>query len=226
MHNDEGSVYTKIVKKAWPAGRQGFALPFILIVLASILVSGVIYFRFQNKSSNPKAPAASPPTSTDAYGTWKTYKNTAQGFSIRYPKEWFVKEYGDWAVDFQAADPKIQEASPAAVKVRYSISQDQVDLKEFEKIYKARVGEDIYEPLDVKSIINKNKNSEVGGYMTVDYSINRNFTALEGPRGEHRHIYEINKDGTVLKFLATAQTEDEFKIFDPIFQKMISSLKF
>jgi len=62
--------------------------------------------------------------------------------------------------------------------------------------------------------------------MAVDYFINRNFSALEGPRTQHRHIYEINKDNTIIRFLATAQTENEFKIFDPIFQKMMSSLKF
>ena len=38
--------------------------------------------------------------------------------------------------------------------------------------------------------------------------------------------FEIKKDGTILRFLSTAGTEDEFKIFDPIFQKMMSSLKF
>ena len=125
-----------------------------------------------------------------------------------------------------ASDPNIQEATPSAIKVRYSRSTDKADIAEFEKIYKAKVGQDIYEPLDVKSIINKNKNFEVSNYMAVDYFINRNFSAPEGPRTQHRHIYEINKDGTILSFLSTAQTEDEFKIFDPIFQKMISSLKF
>ena len=160
-----------------------------MIALASIFVSGVIYFRFKNKGPNQTALVVSSSVSPDAYSGWKTYKNQAYGFAIRYPKEWFLKEYGDWAADFLASDPNIQEATPSAIKVRYSRSTDKADIAEFEKIYKARVGEDIYEPLDVKSIINKNKNSEVGGYMTVDYSINRNFTALEGPRGEHRHIY-------------------------------------
>ena len=214
------------MRKIWPAGRQGFALPLILIVLASIFVSGVIYFRFKNKISNQTALVVSSSVSPDAYSGWKTYKNQVYGFTIRYPKEWFLKEYGDWAADFLASDPNIQEATPSAIKVRYSRSTDKADIAEFEKIYKAKVGQDIYEPLDVKSIINKNKNFEVSNYMAVDYFINRNFSALEGPRTQHRHIYEINKDNTIIRFLATAQTENEFKIFDPIFQKMMSSLKF
>jgi len=210
--------YTEIVSK-------GFALPLILIVLASIFV-GVIYFRFKNKGPNQTALVVSSPVSPDAYSGWKTYRNKVYGFTIRYPKEWFIKEYGDWAADFLATDPNIQEASPSAIKVRYSRSTDKVDLTEFEKIYKSKVGAGIYEPLDVKSIINKNKNFEVGEYAAVDYFINRNFSALEGPRTQHRHIYEINKDGTILRFLSTAGTEDEYRIFDLIFQKMISSLKF
>ena len=213
------------MKKVWPAGRQGFALPLILILLASIFV-GVIYFLFKNKSSDQTAPTVSPSASPDTYSGWKTYRNKVYGFTIRYPKEWFIKEYGDWAADFLAADPNVQEATPSAIKVRYSRSTDKADVAGFEKIYKAKVGMDIYEPLDVKSIINKNKNFEVGNYVAIDYSINRNFSALEGPRTQHRHIYEINKDDTILRFLSTAQDEAEFKIFDPIFQKMISSLKF
>ena len=205
--------------------RKGFALSLILIVLASIFV-GVIYFLFKNKSSNQTAPTVSPSASPDTYSGWKTYRNKVYGFTIRYPKEWFLKEYGDWAADFLAADPNVQEATPSAIKVRYSRSTDKADVAGFEKIYKAKVGMDIYEPLDVKSIINKNKNFEVGNYVAIDYSINRNFSALEGPRTQHRHIYEINKDDTILRFLSTAQDEAEFKIFDPIFQKMISSLKF
>ena len=197
-----------------------------MIALASIFVSGVIYFRFKNKGPNQTALVVSSSVSPDAYSGWKTYKNQAYGFAIRYPEEWFVKEYGDWATDFLATDSNIQEASPSAIKVRYSRSTDKADIAEFEKIYKAKVGQDIYEPLDVKSIINKNKNFEVSNYMAVDYFINRNFSALEGPRTQHRHIYEINKDNTIIRFLATAQTENEFKIFDPIFQKMMSSLKF
>lgn len=205
--------------------RKGFALPLILIVLASIFV-GVIYFLFKNKSSDQTAPTVSPSAAPDAYGGWKTYRNKGDGFTIRYPKEWFFKEYGDWAADFLATDPNIQEASPSAIKVRYSRSTDKADVAGFEKIYKAKAGMDIYEQLDVKSIINKNKNFEVGNYVAIDYSINRNFSAPEGPRTQHRHTFEINKDGTILRFLSTAGTEAEFKIFDPIFQKMISSLKF
>ena len=125
------------MRKAWPAGRQGVALPLILIVLASIFVGGVIYFRFKNKSSNQTAPTVLSPAPPDAYGGWKTYKNSTHGFSVRYPKEWFIKSYQDYAADFLATDPQNQEASPGAIKVRYLHLTEKVDLYEFEKIQKS-----------------------------------------------------------------------------------------
>ena len=214
------------MRKAWPAGRQGFALPLILIALASIFITGIIYFRFKNKSSNQTAPAVSSPASPDAYSGWKTYRNSTHGFSIRYPKEWFIKSYQDYAADFLATDLQNQEASPGAVKVRYLHLTEKVDLDEFEKIQKSEAGKDIYEPLDVKSVINKVRNLEMGGNPTIEFYINRKFSALEGPKTEFSHVYEIKKDETILKFFSYALDKDSHLRTDPIFQKMISSLKF
>ena len=214
------------MKKAWPAGRQGFALPLILIVLASIFVSEVVYFRFKNKGPNQTASVVSSPASPDAYSGWKTYRNSTHGFSIRYPKEWFIKSYQDYAADFLATDLQNQEASPGAVKVRYLHLTEKVDLDEFEKIQKSEAGKDIYEPLDVRSVINKVRNLEMGGNPTIEFYINRKFSALEGPKTEFSHVYEIKKDEAILKFFSYALDKDSHLRTDPIFQKMISSLKF
>ena len=214
------------MKKAWPAGRQGFALPLILIVLASIFVSEVVYFRFKNKGPNQTASVVSSPASPDAYSGWKTYRNSTHGFSVRYPKEWFIKSYQDYAADFLATDLQNQEASPGAVKVRYLHLTEKVDLDEFEKIQKSEAGKDIYEPLDVKSVINKVRNLEMGGNPTIEFYINRKFSALEGPKTEFSHVYEIKKDEAILKFFSYALDKDSHQKVDPIFQKMISSLKF
>ena len=214
------------MKKAWPAGRQGFALPLILIVLASIFVSEVVYFRFKNKGPNQTASVVSSPASPDAYSGWKTYRNSTHGFSIRYPKEWFIKSYQDYAADFLATDPQNREASPGAIKVRYLHLTEKVDLDEFEKIQKSEAGKDIYEPLDVKSVINKVRNLEMRGNPTVEFYINRQFSALEGPKTEFSHVYEIKKDEAILKFFSYALDKDSHLRTDPIFQKMISSLKF
>jgi len=205
--------------------RKGFALSLILIVLASIFV-GVIYFRFKNKSSDQTTPTVSPSASPDAYGGWKTYKNSTHGFSVRYPKEWFIKSYQDYAADFLATDLQNQEASPGAVKVRYLHLTEKVDLDEFEKIQKSEAGKDIYEPLDVRSVINKVRNLEMGGNPTIEFYINRKFSALEGPKTEFSHVYEIKKDEAILKFFSYALDKDSHQKVDPIFQKMISSLKF
>ena len=202
--------------------KKGFAQVAILLIVLAVSAGALIY-QVKNQKPAPDVPSTST-VIQDPYRTWKTYKNKTYGFTIRYPKQWFVKEYQDYAASFYNADPK--EATPGAKKVSFLKTQETQDLAEFEKIRKAEINKEIWEPLDVKSIITKIRNLEIGNNPAVEYQINRNFSALEGPRGEHRHIYEINKDGTVIRFLTTAQTESEYKIFDPIFEKMISSIKF
>lgn len=203
--------------------RGSAPIPILLILTIAVLGFFIIpkIITNQNKITSPSAILNSTP---DPYPGWKTYKNSTLSFTIRYPRNWFVKEYQDYAAHFYDTEPN--EATPGAIKVKFLSSQEKVDIAEFEKIAKLNPGQEIREPLDVKSIITKTSNLKVGDYQGIEYDINRNFTAPQGPRTEYRHIYEIKKDETILEFISTDQTKEAQQIFDPIFQQIISSIKF
>lgn len=205
--------------------RSGFAPIIVLLVVLFASLASFTYLKFKNQSSTLSPLAQSSAPYPDAYPGWKTYQNKTHDFSIRYPKQWFVKEYGDYAADFISTGPQ-KEASPAAIKVRYLHLTEKVDLDNFEKIYNSKEQEEIYEPLDVKSIITKIRNLEIGGNSEVEYEINRNFSALEGPKTEYSHVYEIKKGDAILKFIASGETKEHEQQIDPIFVRMIKSLKF
>lgn len=207
--------------------RQGFIVPVVIIgSLVIIFTLGALSFtaNFSQKEKNLKNSQIS---QIDRFPGWKTYENPSHEFTIRYPKQWFVVEYGDYAADFTAADPAKQEASPAAVQIRFLRSGETADIREFQKISKLKENQTILEPLDVKSTLTKNKNFKIGGYEAVDYQIERNFTAPVGPSKEFTRVYEIIKEATILKFSANAPTlEEHLRFNDTTFSLMISSLNF
>ena len=101
------------------------------------------------------------------------------------------------------------------------------DIRDFEKIHKLKDNQTILEPLDVKSALTKNKNFKIGNHEAVDYQIDRNFSAPVGPAKEFARVYEINKEGTVLKFSAYSQTLDQLIRFnDSTLSLIITSLSF
>jgi hypothetical protein len=205
--------------------RKGFATPLILIAFLVVILSGTAYLKSRNKTLfQVTSPTAQSTPSPDPYGGWKTYKNKTYGFTVRYPRNWHVLEYQDYAANFYDTDPK--EATPGAIKMRFLLAKDKQDLAEFARIYNAKEGQEIREPLDVKSIITKIRNLDISGYWAVEYEINRNFTALEGPKTEYHHMYEIKASDTIMEFVSDAFTKEEQLKTDQVFQKMISSLKF
>lgn len=207
---------------------RGSAHVSILVLLATILIWGFAFSVFKNKfldSAKLPTPLSSQ-TIIDKYYGWKIYENKKYKFTIKYPTYWYVHEFSDLAANFQETDSKVREATPAAIKVRFSAQSDTFALKEFEKIAKAQEDEKIREPLDVVSIITKVRNFEIGASIAVEYTTDRTFTALEGPPKEYRHTYAIAKDEAILKFIASANTREELQIYEKLFQMMIESLKF
>lgn len=206
---------------------KGFIIPIVIIgSLAIIFTLGALSFT-ANFSQKAKNQQISQNTEIDRFPGWKTFKDKSSGLTIRYPSQWYVREYGDFAADFVEDELKDQEASPSAVKVRFSKSRESADIREFEKIRKLKDKHLILEPLDVRSELTKNKNFKVAGFDAIDFQIERNFSAPVGPRKEFSRIYEINREDTVLKFSAYAQTLDEQISFnDATFSLMISSLNF
>lgn len=202
---------------------KGFATLLILIAIP-LIVATAFYLKSLNKSREITEPISHTTPSPDPYFGWKKYENKTYKFSIRYPKDWFVKEYQDYAANFYDTDPK--EATPGATKVRFLKAQEKQDLSEFEKIQKTESGKEIREPLDVKSTITKIRNLDISDYSAVEYEINRHFTALEGPTTEYHHMYEIKKEDIILEFTSNATTKEEQQKVDEIFKKIISSLKF
>lgn len=203
--------------------KKGFILPFVLIA-AALAVSAFGYFKLNSKYQPQEAPLVSP--TPDPFGNWKAYVNNTYGFTLRYPEQWYIKVHANYAADFWAVDPNSKEATPGAIAIRFSSLEEVVDLRDFEKIYKLKDDETLRQNLDVKSIITKIRNFDVQGQRAIEYSIDRTFSAPEGPRGEYRHIYEIEKGDAVLSFLASRTTKSDHRKLDPIFTKMFSSIKF
>ncbi|MEX2028384.1 MAG: PsbP-related protein [Candidatus Curtissbacteria bacterium] len=203
--------------------KKGFAQPLALLIL--LVVLGVIVFNrnsFQGWLSTLQSPKAD---IERVLPEWKSYENKTYNFSVKYPNEWFVRQFGDYAANFQVTDPERGEATAGAIQVKLSVLKEKVDQNEFEKIYNLGAGKEILEPLDVRSTITKIKNMEIDTKRGVEYVINRHFSALEGPKGQYTHVFAVAKDGVVLKFFSSADTKEEQK-FGSTLQKMIDSLKF
>lgn len=206
--------------------RRGvIAIAALILLLAAI----AIYFyiaQTKDSSGSLSTPQVSQSPMLNPFKDWKTYRNTNQNFTLMYPPGLYLKEYPVDAVDFLATDPASGEATPGAIKIRYSSQTDKADVRTFEKIYNSNVGEDIKEPLDVKSIITKLRVFQAGAYPAVEYVIDRHFSALEGPKGEYSYVYEINKDGVILKFISNADSQQEGQLVEEVFWQIISSLQF
>lgn len=204
---------------------KGSALPLLLIVIVVSAVVFTVILRSKNPILSPfnQSQATSTP---DPFYPWKTYKNETYGFTIRYPKEFFVKHEPAGAANFYTIDPSTPEATPGAIIFRFTPLLEKIDVKEFQRIATLKEGDQFKEPLDVISTVTKIKNFDIANLPAIEFTIDRKFSALEGPRGEHSKIIEINKDGTILKFTANADNEVLHEKFYEIFQKIISSIKF
>jgi hypothetical protein len=100
-------------------------------------------------------------------------------------------------------------------------------VKEFDKIFQMNKDQKLQEPLDVKSVITKNTNSQIVGYDTVNFQIERLFSAPEGPRREYTNVYLIKKEENVLKFSNSAPTLEELlRLNDSTLSRIVSSIKF
>ena len=200
--------------------KRGLASIIVLLVL--LVLGALLLFKFKVHQDPFARPQSA--QSVDPYGDWKVHEDQTDGFSIRYPPDWFTKIYSDSAVDFLDTNP--QEATPNAIKVRLRTLRDKADAAEFEKIQKLEPESKIREPLDVVSTVTKIKNLSIGSHQAVEYVIDRSFSALEGPIKEYSHVYEINKEGEILKFQISAENQDQLQQLDPTFTKIISSIKF
>lgn len=206
--------------------RKGTVLP-LIIVLSFILLASFGYFYLRPKFSGNSIAPTPTPSIPDSYPGWKTYINKTYSFSLRYPPQWNVKSYDDYSADFYTVDPNSEEATPGAAAVRFLRSSEKADINEFAKIQKLEEGSQFAEPLDVRSQVTKIKNFEIYGLPTIDYVIDRAFSALEGPRGEFSHIISINREGTILRFVSRSDNkEQQTRIYDQTFSQVISSIKF
>lgn len=209
------------------SARKGSIFPIVILGILLLIFTGEIIIlrpNFSQPSQNSQKTMTAAP---DAYPGWKTYTNTKDNFTIRYPSEWYLREVGDFAADFLSTDPQKSEASPSAVKVRFLRSNEKADLSEFEKIYKLDNNQRILEPLDVRSYLTKNKNLETDGIRGVDFQIERTFSAPEGPPKEFTRVFEFNIDETILKFSTGSPfVEEQYKINELKLEKIISSISF
>lgn len=83
--------------------QKGVTLILIVILIALALgVGGYMLYNQQAKPTPPPttqptpSPTASPvPTDTGETADWKIYSNPKLGYSVKYPKSWYLREY-DW----------------------------------------------------------------------------------------------------------------------------------
>lgn len=206
---------------------RGSAHLLVILLLAVVFIWGFVVSIIKDEFLDFREPPS--PTNfsiIDKYHGWKTYENEKHKFTLKYPTHWYVREFGNLDANFQKTDPSIGETTPAAIKVRFIASSTSYDQKEFENVNKAKEGAKIREPLDVISEITKVSSFEIGNNKVLEYTTDRTFTAPQGPPKEYRHTYAIARDGTILKFIATANTKEELQNYEKLRQLLIESLKF
>ena len=201
--------------------KKGFSLPLLLVVL-SLTFGAFLLIISKNPETNLEVPYASFIKVKDT----KTYSNKTHGFELEYPKDFKKEEYQDFAADFRGEVKEEGEATPQAVFVRFSSSSESFDNREFDRILNLDAGKSFFEVLDVRSLVTKMGDFKAGSFGAVEYIVERNFSAPEGPRKEFRHVYEIKKDDTILRFLVSAASEEELETQNRELGKIISSLKF
>lgn len=202
--------------------KRGFAQPLIVLILFGLLAA--VIFNFQKISTFFIPLNPPPPPYVSTIPQWKVYKNSTYKFALQYPNTWYARTYGDYAANFQVTDPTLGEATPGAIRVKFSALTEKADENEFLQIAKTDPSVPIYEPLDVLSVIEKVKNFTVGKNSGVEYIVHRHFSAPEGPRGEFTHAYSVHAPGVVLHFFSVASTKEEEATYDILFQKMIKTL--
>jgi len=79
---------------------RGFIIPLVLALIAFALAGGGAYVYTQQKQANenvvitPNTQATSTTqNSATQSNNWKTYTNTALGFSIKYPTDWKIDSF-------------------------------------------------------------------------------------------------------------------------------------
>ena len=102
---------------------RGFIVPLLLVIIALLIAGGGAYVYTQTphatqspvtETTTTKQPAVVAPTtqstltaqtSDSQTAEWKTYTNTIQGFSFKYPSSWFIRETLDKTiVDFAKSE--------------------------------------------------------------------------------------------------------------------------
>src|SRR3989344_8625754 len=77
--------------------KYGHAHIFLLIVIVLVGIAGIGYFAYKNgqvKIPSPNNPlsSATPPVSSIDTSNWKTYKNEAYGFEVKYPPPMYIDD--------------------------------------------------------------------------------------------------------------------------------------
>lgn len=68
--------------------------PIVVVLLIVLGIGGYLIYQNQNKTTPTQETTQSSVTQSDKTANWKVYTNTVQGYSVRYPLDWFVQSTG------------------------------------------------------------------------------------------------------------------------------------
>ena len=179
-----------------------------LIVIAGIIAIGLIawgsYFLF--KPVLPKLPEAGE-IREDEFKDWKTYRNEAYGYEIKFPKEWFWKYFGE--IDERNLDA-LELGSKTVAKLGdgdISVSVELLLLKES------------FSPKDIETEFElpnfQSKVTTINNKKAIEYTAKVGDKNIKGVailfNTEDKRVYKI-----------VVRTEENFSLFDQI----LSTFKF
>lgn len=206
------------------------------IVILMIIVTGLggyylLAQRGQTSIKNQQAQPTISPISSDLIESeitnWKTYTDSKNMFTVKYPPSLYVKGAGQqiFLAKKNATDAEKLDYSDQLVEIRIDNFN-----KRFESYYNTQDGTIVTGYGDLKL-----RNYTIDGYKTVEYGydttdkqkeLKQNEDALKSGASVGMIYFSkgviVNKDGTVFEISTNVYTRD----FKATFDKIISSLKF
>lgn len=141
----------------------------IILVVALLGTLGFIFWQnFINKEPTPKQTETTQDQPKDEYAGWKTYKSTRDGYTIKYPSDWFlVNETSNDGPYIRNFDPSTQPTEDTM------LPEDYITLR----VLKTEANNGVFAGSTATEWYEKLGNAEVS-YGSVTYTPN-NPTAYE-----------------------------------------------